>query len=49
MKEFYKIANKVLMIRTNNPVVRKLKQVINGEEETIEDRALVEGAIAYYF
>jgi len=49
MKEFYKIANKVLMIRTNNPVVRKLKQVINGEEETIEDRALVEGAIANYF
>ena len=23
MKEFYKVANKVLMIRTNNPVVRK--------------------------
>ena len=22
MKEFYKVANKVLMIRTNNPVVR---------------------------
>ena len=49
MKEFYKIAKKVLMIRTNNPVVRKLKQVINGEEETIEDRAQVEGAIANYF
>ena len=41
MKEFYKIANKVLMIRTNNLVVHKLKQVINGEEETIKDRALV--------
>jgi len=37
------------MIRTNNPVIRKLKQAINGEEETIEDRALVEGAIANYF
>ena len=49
MKEFYKIANKVLMIRTSNPVVRRLKIGIEGEEEIIEDRILVEEAIANYF
>ena len=49
MKEFYKIANKVLMIRTSNPVVRRLKIGIEGEEEVIEDRILVEEAIANYF
>ena len=49
MKEFYKIANKVLMIRTSNPVVRRLKVGTEGEEEIIEDRILVEEAIASYF
>ena len=49
MKELYKIANKVLMIRTSNPVVRRLKIGIEGEEEVIEDRILVEEAIANYF
>ena len=49
MKEFYKVANKVLMIRTNNPVVRQIKKVTEGEEEIIEDRNLVEEAIANYF
>ena len=49
MKEFYKIANKVLMIRASNPVVRSIKTGIEGEEEVIEDRVLVEEAIANYF
>ena len=49
MKEFYKIANRVLMIRTNNPVVRQLRKDTEGDEEIIEDRALVEEAIAEYF
>ncbi len=49
MKEFYKVANKVLMIRTNNPVVRQIRKGIEGEEEIIEDRNLVEEAIANYF
>jgi hypothetical protein len=49
MKEFYKVANKVLMIRTNNPVVRQIRKGIEGEEEIIEDRNLLEEAIASYF
>jgi hypothetical protein len=49
MKEFYKVANKVLMIRTNNPVVRQIRKGTEGEEEIIEDRNLVEEAIANYF
>ena len=49
MKEFYKIANKVLMIRTSNPVVRSIKTGIEGEQEVTEDRVLVEEAIASYF
>ena len=49
MKEFYKVANKVLMIRTNNPVVRKIRIGTEGDEEIIEDRTLVEEAIANYF
>jgi hypothetical protein len=49
MKEFYKIANKVLMIRTSNPVVRRIKKGNENEEEIIEDRNLVEEEIANYF
>ena len=49
MKEFYKVANKVLMIRTNNPVVQQIRKGPEGEEEIIEDRTLVEEAIANYF
>ena len=49
MKEFYKIANKVLMIRTSNPVVRRLRIGNEGEEEIIEDRVLVEEEISKYF
>jgi hypothetical protein len=49
MKEFYKIANKVLMIRASNPVVRSIKTGIEGEEEVTENRELVGKAIANYF
>jgi hypothetical protein len=49
MKEFYKIANKFLMIRASNPVVRSIKTGIEGEQEVTEDRVLVEEAIASYF
>ena len=49
MKEFYKVAYKVLMIRTNNHVVRQIRKGTEGEEEIIEDRNLVEEEIANYF
>jgi hypothetical protein len=49
MKKIYKIANKVLMIRASNPVVRIIKTGIEREEEVTEDRVLVEEAIANYF
>jgi len=49
MKEFYKIANKVLMIRASNPVVHSIKLGIEGEEEVSEDRVLKEEGIANYF
>jgi len=49
MKEFYKTANRVLMIRANNPVVRQLKMVTENDEEILSDRVLVEEAIARYF
>ena len=49
MKEFYKIANRVLMIRTSNPVVRRIKKGNENEEDIIEDRILVEEEIANYF
>ena len=49
IKEFYKIANRVLMVRTNNPVVRRIKKGNENEEEIIEDRILVEEEIANYF
>ena len=49
IKEFYKIANKVLMVRTNNPVVRRIKKGNENEEEIIEDQVLVEDEIANYF
>ena len=47
MKEFYKIANKVLMVKSNHPVVTKVKrETLNGDPEIFEERALVEQAIA---
>ena len=49
MKEFYKIANKVLMVRTNNPVVRKIKKGNENEEDIKEYRILVEEEIANHF
>ncbi len=49
MKEFYKIANRVLMIRTSNPLVRRIKKGNKNEEEIIEDRIIVEEEIAKYF
>ena len=49
MKEFYKIANKVLMIRASNPVVHSIKTGIEGEEEVTEYRVLVEETIANCF
>ena len=49
MKEFYRTANRVLMIRTNNPVVRQLKMVTENDEEIHSDRVFMEKAIARYF
>ena len=47
MKEFYKIANKVLMVKSNHPVVTKVKRdTPSGDPEIFEERALVEQAIA---
>ena len=50
MKEFYQIANKVLRIKRNHPVVTAVKRENeNGESEVFEERGLVEQAIAEYF
>jgi hypothetical protein len=50
MKEFYQVANKVLMIKRNNPVVTKVKrETETGETEIFEEKQLVEGAIGEYF
>ena len=50
MKEFYQIANKVLRIKRNHPVVTMVKRENeNGESEVFEERGLVEQAIAEYF
>ena len=50
IEEFYKIANKVLMIKRNNPVVSKIKREVEGGDiEIFEEKRLVERAIAEYF
>ena len=49
MKEFYRLANKVLRIHTSHPVVKTIKKVAEGAEETIEKRELVDAEIADYF
>jgi hypothetical protein len=50
MKEFYKIANKVLRIKRNHPVVSRVKREIEGQDpEVFEDRGMVDQAIASYF
>ena len=39
MKEFYQVANKVLRIKRNHPVVTKVKKDNeSGESEVFEDR-----------
>jgi hypothetical protein len=39
MKEFYQVANKVLRIKRNHPVVTKVKRdTESGESEVFEDR-----------
>ena len=50
MKEFYNVANKVLMIKSNHPVVTKVKRdTPSGDPEIFEEKARVEQAIAEYF
>jgi hypothetical protein len=50
MMEFYQIANKVLRIKRNHPVVIAGKRENeNGESEIFEERGLVEQAFAEYF
>ena len=50
MKEFNEVANKLMRISRNNPVVTKIKrETIPGEPEIFEERHLVEQAIAEYF
>jgi hypothetical protein len=50
MKEFYQVANKVLRIKRNHPVVTKVKRdTENGESEVFEDRMQVDQVIASYF
>ena len=49
MKEFYKVANKVLRIKRNHPVVSRVKRDNEtGESEVFEDRSQVEQVIAEY-
>jgi hypothetical protein len=50
MKEFYQVANKVLRIKRNHPVVTRVKRESEvGETEVFEDRQQVEQVIARYF
>ena len=50
MKEFYSLANKVLRIKRNLPVVTRVKRESeNGDPEVFEDRQQVEQNIASYF
>jgi hypothetical protein len=50
LKEFYKVANKVLRIKRNHPVVSRVKRDNEtGESEVFEDRSQVEQVIAEYF
>ena len=47
MKEFYKVANKVLKIKRSNPVVTKVqRENINGDIEVITEKVEVDNAIA---
>ena len=50
MKEFYKVANKVLKIKRSNPVVTKMqRQNKTGDIEVITEKTDVDNAIAEYF
>jgi hypothetical protein len=50
MKEFYKVANKVLKIKRSNPVVTKVqRQNMTGDVEVITEKTDVDNAIAEYF
>ena len=50
MKEFYSVANKVLRIKRNHPVVTRVKRENEaGESEVFEDRMQVDQVIASYF
>ena len=50
MKEFYSVANKVLRIKRNHPVVSRVKRDNEtGDSEVFEDRSQVEQVIAQYF
>ena len=50
MKEFYKVANKILKIKRSNPVVNKVqRENMNGDIEVITEKVEVDNAIAEYF
>ena len=50
MKEFYQVANKVLRIKRNHPVVTRVKRDNEGgESEIFEDHMQVDQVIASYF
>ena len=50
MKEFYDVANSLMRIKRNNPVVTKIKrETAAGETEIFEEKHLVEGVIAECF
>ena len=51
MKEFYRLANQVLRLRKSHPVVKsiRIRKGVEGAEEIIEKRELVDHEIADYF
>ena len=49
MKEFYRLANQILCVRTSHPVVKMIRKGAEGAEEIIEKRELVDQDIADYF
>ena len=49
MKEFYRLANQILRVRTSHPVVKTIRKGREGAEEIIEKRELVDQEIADYF
>ena len=46
MKEFYRLANQILCIRTIHPVGKTIKKGEEGAEEIIEKRELVDQEIS---